>query len=103
MVLAALLTLPPAYSRFTAELINSLNSLLKPGARVSFNLLDGAYFAFASMAILALLVWIVALMWKSYSVSCNVRGGKAVASFVLGILIAEALSKVIIIGLFKLI
>ena len=35
----------------------------------------------------------VALMYKSFSVSCNVKGGKAIGIFVAGLLVAEVLSK----------
>jgi hypothetical protein len=38
----------------------------------------------------------VALMWKSFAHCCNVRGGKAIGAFVLSLLAAEALSKVLI-------
>jgi hypothetical protein len=44
----------------------------------------------------------VALMWRSFSHCCNVRGGKAVATFVIALLLAEVLSKVLIGQLFKL-
>jgi len=48
-------------------------------------------------------VWMVALMWKSFSLCCNVRGGKAVAYFVAGLLVAEGLSKVLITALARVI
>jgi len=43
---------------------------------------------------IVLLCWMVALMYKSYSVSCNVRGGKAIGTFIAGLLLAEILSKI---------
>jgi len=35
-------------------------------------------------------VWMVALMWKAFSVSCNMRGGLAIALFILALLLGEA-------------
>lgn len=35
-------------------------------------------------------VWMVALMWKAFSVSCNMRGGPAIALFILAVLLGEA-------------
>lgn len=37
-------------------------------------------------------VWTVQLMWKAFSVSCNKRGGRAVALFIGAIVIGEALT-----------
>jgi hypothetical protein len=45
-------------------------------------------------------IWMVALMFNAFSVSANIRQGKAVACFIVGILIAEILSKTLIFYLF---
>jgi hypothetical protein len=39
-----------------------------------------------------MLVWMVALMYRAYSVSCNTKGGKAIGSFIAALIIAEILS-----------
>ena len=41
---------------------------------------------------LAGVVWMVALMWKAFSVSCNMKGGRAIALFVLAVLIGEVVT-----------
>lgn len=41
---------------------------------------------------LAGIVWMVALMWKAFSVSCNMKGGRAIALFVLAVLIGEVVT-----------
>ncbi len=41
-------------------------------------------------------VWTVALMYNAYSLSANVKGAKAIMSFIASILIAEIISKIII-------
>ena len=53
-------------------------------------------------ALLALpfIVWYIALLYNAFSVSANVKGGKAAASFIASLVIAEIISKVIFISLF---
>jgi hypothetical protein len=48
---------------------------------------------------LLLLCWMVALMYQSFCVSCNVRGGKAIGVFIAGLLIAEVISKLALVPL----
>jgi hypothetical protein len=48
---------------------------------------------------LLLICWVVALMYKSYSVSCNVKGGLAIGTFIAGLILAETLSKIAILKL----
>jgi hypothetical protein len=45
---------------------------------------------------LPFLVWMVILMYSAFSISCNLKGGKAIALFSIGLFIAEVLSKLFI-------
>ena len=45
---------------------------------------------------IACLVWAISLMYKAYITSCNLKGPRAVGSFIAGLLLAEILSKVIL-------
>jgi len=94
--LIALFTLIPGYRRFSAYLVHAL---LKPAEKPIINPLDATSFGFVALAMLVLIVWMIALMWKSYSVSCNAKGPGAVISFILGIFLAEVVSKFGVIGL----
>lgn len=38
-------------------------------------------------------IWMVWLMWKAFAVSCNQRGGRAVAIFVAAVLAGEVATK----------
>lgn len=49
-----------------------------------------------SIVILVLVVWMIALMYRAFAVSCNVSGWKAIVGFIIAIIIAEAISKIII-------
>jgi len=39
-------------------------------------------------------VWVIALMWKAYSTSCNLKGAKGAWSFAIGLIIAEIISEI---------
>ena len=64
------------------------------GDQIHSNPLDAVIFGTVTLGILVLVCWMVALMYKSYCVSCNLRGGKSVGTFIAGLILAEALSKV---------
>ncbi|MFB3897532.1 MAG: hypothetical protein ACE14V_14645 [bacterium] len=49
-----------------------------------------------SMVILVLVIWMITLMYRAFAVSCNVSGWKAVIWFIVAIIVAEAISKIII-------
>ena len=44
-------------------------------------------------------IWMIALMYNAYTVSCHLKGSRAVVSFIGALLVAEIVSKVIIIFL----
>jgi len=85
-----LLTLPPAYRDYVRELLAQLT-------RNPLQLLvitpEAIYFFAASILMLPLLVWMIALMYNAYAVSCHVRGLRAGLSFTAGLILAEILSK----------
>jgi hypothetical protein len=46
-----------------------------------------------ALAELVFAVWMIALLYQAFTISCNVKGGKAIASFVIAVLAAEFLSR----------
>jgi hypothetical protein len=98
-LLTSLVALPPAVQRFSHDL---LQQLMHFGGKIEFNTMDALIFFASVTAMLPLLVWTVVLMYQSYSVSCNVKGGKAIGTFMAGLFLAEILSKIAVYGLFKL-
>jgi hypothetical protein len=89
-VLVGLIALPKGYQRFSAYLIEQP---LKRGGRIEFAGTDAFVFAAVVLGMILLLCWMTFLMYRSYSVSCNLRGAKAVLSFVGALIVAEILSK----------
>jgi hypothetical protein len=98
MLLVSLMCLAPGFQRYTQALVKSLTSMAKHPNEPVFPALnaDTVVFILVTLGMLACLVWMVALMWKSFSHSCNLRGGRAIAAFIVGLLLAEVISKVAI-------
>jgi hypothetical protein len=82
-LITALVTLPPAVGRFSREL---LQHVANPAAMMQLMATPDAIIFFgATLIMLPLLVWTIALMYQSYSVSCNIRGAKAIVTFIIGL------------------
>ena len=101
MVLVSLFCFAPGFHRYSNALTEALLAMAaKPGKMLLPPLnADALVFGLALFVMIACTVWMVALMWKSFAHSCNARGGKAVAAFVISLLLAEVLSKVMIVQL----
>ena len=99
-IFTSLITLPAGFQRFGNYL---LEELVRPGGKAQFDCTDAVVFWTVLAVSVLLLCWMVALMYKSYSVSCNVKGGKAVVTFIVGLILAEILSKLAIYWLITLI
>ena len=94
-IFIALAMLPKGIQRFT----NSLVEQFRAGKPPQFNTADTLVFAAAMGVLILCVIWMVGLMYKSFSVSCNVKGGKAIGTFIGGLIVAEVLSKIAVYGL----
>jgi predicted Ser/Thr protein kinase len=95
----SLITLPPAVQRFA----NSLVEQFRRGEQFEFNTPDAIIFFAVIAAMIPLLCWLVWLMFKSYRVSCKLKLGSAVGTFIPALILAEVLSKLVLYWLSKLI
>jgi hypothetical protein len=84
----SVIALPKAFQRFGRELLEQLKQ-----GKFQVNTADAVIFLGIVIAMIPFLCWMVALMYKSFSVSCNVKGGKAIGMFIAGLVVAEILSK----------
>jgi hypothetical protein len=92
-LLATLVALPKGVVRFSEYL--AAKAMQKPITGEIQNT-DVLFFVVMVIVSLLMLVWMVVLMYRAYSVSCNIKGGKAIGSFIAGLIIAEILSKLAI-------
>jgi hypothetical protein len=90
---AAVAVLPQGFTRF-AEYLAFKAMQQTPANTIQSG--DVLFFAIGAVVCLLMIIWMVVLMYRAYSVSCNVKGGKAIGSFIAGLIIAEVLSKVAI-------
>ncbi len=66
----------------------SMEEMMKPA-------MSGPVIVFGLLSLL-FVIWMVALMYNAFTTSCNLKGGKAVWIFVVGLLVSEILSKIIL-------
>ncbi|HEG42785.1 MAG TPA: hypothetical protein ENH94_01935 [Phycisphaerales bacterium] len=97
-LITALVMLPDANRRFGEYLTSQLG---QGSAQAAINPVDAAIFSIATIIALLMLIWMVALMYKAYAVSCNLKGAKAIVTFIISLILAEIVSKVIILALFS--
>lgn len=81
---AAICTLPWIRSAFD-RLASSMNSDHFTGFPEMGVIVGG-------LVMVAGIIWMVALMWKGFSISCNMKGGRAVIIFIVALLIGEAIT-----------
>ncbi len=98
MLLAALACLAPGYRRFTQHLVEQVQ---KAPQDLSLAHPDAAWFFLVVLATLAATVWMVMLMYRSFSLCANLRGGRAAVLFTVALIVAEAVSKIALVLLAK--
>lgn len=70
--------------------------LKQSGEPVTVGISDWLMFGLSTLLMLLSVVWMIALMYKAYSVSCNIKGTRGVVSFIACILLAEITSKLLL-------
>jgi hypothetical protein len=93
-LVAAVPMLLPGARRYSAHLAAGY---LKNLPDVQTSPPDFIFFCAAVLVIIVMMIWMVVLMYKAFSVSCNVAGTRAAVAFVVSLLLGEALSKLAII------
>lgn len=48
-----------------------------------------------SLILLLFSIWMIALMYNTFTISCNLKGSKAISGFIVSIILAEVISKLI--------
>jgi hypothetical protein len=90
-LIIASLALLPQYRRGLAAM---MQLMMNPGGGWPGASTDALGLGLIMLLQIAALVWMVALMYKSYRVCTNLRGGKIALSFIGGLIVGETVSKV---------
>lgn len=80
----------------------AIAGFLSPGEIKSVADLDATFFLVA-LLLLACGIWMIILMYHAFRISCNLKGTRLVAGFIIGLLVAEVLSKLLLYSLDKII
>jgi hypothetical protein len=62
-----------------------------------YSMFSSPSFIFILVLSLPVIIWSVALMYNALKVSCDVKGSKLTVSFIIAVLVAEIISKILII------
>ncbi len=81
---AAICTLPWVRSAF-----DGLTASMASGQLPGF---PGMGLVVGGLVMVASTIWMIALMWKAFSISCNMKGGRAIALFIVAVLIGEVVT-----------
>jgi hypothetical protein len=93
LIISSIITISKPYQQFCA--MRSLRELQDFGI-FRFNTLDNIVVSLSIIVILIITIWVVVLIYKSFSQTYKVQGTKSVLLFILGVLFAEVLSKLLI-------
>jgi hypothetical protein len=96
-LIAAVAALAPPYQRLLSALMEQLPGLPTLAGLPATDLAGGA--AVMLLGFVAI-IWMIVLMYQAYVICCNLSGGKAIASFIAGLIVAEVISKVAIYRLY---
>ncbi len=92
-LISALAMLPNANQRVLAYL---MSKLIQKAPAAAINPADVFIFGFAMTLLLLMTIWTVALMYRAYAVSCNIKGARAIVTFIVSVILAEVLSILLI-------
>lgn len=93
LLIASIITLSKPYQNFIS--IKSLQKLKEFGI-FSFNSLDNTIVSLSIVIVFVITLWMIILMYKSFKQTFKVQGFKGIFLFISGSIIAEILSKIII-------
>ena len=93
---SAIAVLSPGLKRVTEYL---LWQQTQQGTPVTIQGTDILFAILAGIVVILMIIWMVALMYKAYAVSCNIKGRKAIGTFIASLILAEIVSKVLILVL----
>jgi hypothetical protein len=95
-LITSVVMLPDANQRVGIYLMSKFT---QTAPAVAISSTDVFIFVFAVILAIFMVIWMVALMYRAYAVSCNIKGAGAIITFIVSLIGAEVLSKVAILSL----
>lgn len=81
---------------FNYEMGVKMTEIQNPPHTFPLTITETIFLVLSVLFILLVIVWYVVLLYRAYAVSTNLKGGKMVGSFIVGLLLAEVCSKILI-------
>ncbi|MDD5063524.1 MAG: hypothetical protein PHQ35_02035 [Phycisphaerae bacterium] len=88
-LIAAVAMIPDANRRVLEHIVSKVAQT----APAAISSIDVFVFGFAMIVLILMMIWMVVLMYRAYTVSCNIKGAAAIVTFVVSLIGAEVLSK----------
>lgn len=98
-LITSVVMLPDANQRVIAYI---MSKLIQTAPAAAINSADVLIFGFAMIVTILMTIWMVALTYRAYAVSCNIKGAGAVVTFIVSLIGAEVLSKIAILSLVRI-
>lgn len=92
-VITSFAVMIPGFRKYNDYLTHKITN---GGSPVVVDNIDTLLFGLVMLVTLLMIIWMVALMYRAYCVSCNIKGPKAIGSFIVSLCIAELVSKLVI-------
>jgi hypothetical protein len=96
LILTPLFALILPHERFINYM---LYTFLKQGQPVTVNTMDIIGFVITTLITILMVIWMIALMWNAFSICMNSKKPKIIVAFIVGLLLAEVISKITLIYL----
>ena len=96
VILTPLFALIFSPERFTNYM---LYTFLHKGVQATINTMDILSFVITTLITILMVIWMIALMWNAFRICMNSRKPKIVITFIIGLIIAEVISKITLIYL----
>jgi hypothetical protein len=93
MLIAALAAVLIPHESVRQYMLSQVLQIEHAGASIQVNATDFILFGLLTLIILACSIWMLVLMFRAFSIACNLKGSKAIWIFVVTLIVAEALSK----------
>lgn len=89
-LIVSLVMLPDANRRVPEYIVSKV---MQNAPAAEIGPVDVLIFGFSMIVVILMLIWMVVLMYRAYAVSCNIKGAKAIVTFIVSLFGAEMLSK----------
>lgn len=83
-------------NNYHAGIVQKILHAIESKVPIQLSGFEIVFLIFSTLILFAVLIWFIALLYKAFTTSANLKGTKAIISFIAGLILAEILSKIAI-------